>query len=80
LALFDQVSRAHRGSVAAEARDGHCTACHVRLRPQVFNDVRRGDRLIQCESCQRILFVVPPKPATATAGPGNNAPADATSA
>jgi uncharacterized protein len=76
LALFDQVSRTHRGSVAAEARDGHCTACHVRLRPQVFNDVRRGDRLIQCESCQRILFVAPPKPAAASAGPGAT-PADA---
>jgi predicted nucleic acid-binding Zn-ribbon protein len=65
LGLFDQVSRAHKGSVAAEARDGHCTACHVRLRPQVFNDVRRGDRLIQCDSCQRVLFVAPPTSAAA---------------
>lgn len=64
VALFDHVSRRGKGSVVAEARDGHCTACHVRLRPQVFNEVRRGDKLMQCESCQRILFVVPPKPPT----------------
>ncbi len=64
LALFDQVSRSHRGSVVAEARDGHCTACHVRLRPQVFNDVRRGDRPIQCESCLRILYLMPANPAS----------------
>jgi predicted nucleic acid-binding Zn-ribbon protein len=68
LALFDLVSHKHKGSVVAEARDGHCTACHVRLRPQVFNEVRRGDRLIQCESCQRVLFVLPPKTAAATPG------------
>ena len=48
----------------AEARDGHCTACHVRLRPQMANDVRRGERLVQCESCTRILYIVPPKPAS----------------
>jgi uncharacterized protein len=69
IALFDHVARARRGSVVAEARDGHCTACHVRLRPQVFNDVRKGDRLIQCESCTRILFVVPPQPQVPGAAP-----------
>jgi uncharacterized protein len=64
VALFEHVSRARKGHAMAEARDHMCTACHVRLRPQVFNDVRRGDRLVQCESCTRILYVVPPKPAS----------------
>ena len=63
VALFEHVSRARKGHAMAEARDHMCTACHVRLRPQVFNDVRRGDRLVQCESCTRILYIVPPKPA-----------------
>jgi uncharacterized protein len=64
VALFDYVSRSRKVSNAvAEARDGHCTACHVRLRPQVFNEIRRGDKLMQCESCNRILYVLPPKPA-----------------
>jgi predicted nucleic acid-binding Zn-ribbon protein len=49
----------------AEAREGLCVDCHVRLRPQVFNEVRRNDQLIQCESCTRILYFVPaPTPAT----------------
>ncbi len=53
-----------RASVVAEARDETCTVCHVRLRPKVFNDVRRNDTIIQCESCQRILyFATPPPPA-----------------
>jgi predicted nucleic acid-binding Zn-ribbon protein len=64
IALFEHVSRAKKGHAVAEARDGHCTACHVRLRPQVFNEVRSGEKLLQCESCSRILYVVPPKPAS----------------
>jgi hypothetical protein len=64
LALFEYVSRHRRGVALSEARDGHCTQCHVRLRPQVFNDVRRNDSLIQCESCSRILYYVPAPAAT----------------
>jgi predicted nucleic acid-binding Zn-ribbon protein len=65
LALFDHVARHRRGIALSEARDGHCTQCHVRLRPQVFNDVRRNDGLIQCESCSRILYFVPAAAGTA---------------
>ncbi len=56
-----------RANAVAEARDGTCTVCHVRLRPQIFNDVRRNDTIIQCESCQRILYFVPPAPAPESA-------------
>lgn len=59
LGIFDLVSRRRHGVAVAEARDGVCTICHVRLRPQVFNNVRRNDDIIQCDSCQRILYFVP---------------------
>jgi uncharacterized protein len=57
--LFEHVGRSRRGLAVAEARDGHCTVCHVRLRPQVFNEVRRNESLIQCDSCLRILYFSP---------------------
>ena len=61
-------SRRRNGIAVAEARDGICTICHVRLRPQVFNTVLRNDQIIQCDSCQRILYFVPPAaPAAADA-------------
>ena len=50
-----------------EARDAICTICHVRLRPQVFNNVRRNDSIIQCDSCQRILYFAQPEGAPAPA-------------
>ena len=58
LAIFDLVSSRRNGIALAEARDGICTICHVRLRPQVFNNVRRNDEIVQCDSCNRILFFV----------------------
>jgi predicted nucleic acid-binding Zn-ribbon protein len=60
LALFEHVARARKGVAMARAVDGHCTECHVRLRPQHYNEVRRNDSLIQCESCMRILYYVEP--------------------
>lgn len=59
LTLFERIAHGRRGIAVAEARDGLCTVCHVRLRPQVFNEVRRNDSLIQCDSCTRILYHVP---------------------
>jgi predicted nucleic acid-binding Zn-ribbon protein len=56
LSTFEHVARSRKGVAVAEARDGHCTICHVRLRPQVFNEIRRNASIIQCDSCQRILY------------------------
>ena len=68
IALFEQVSRARRGvALSAATRDGSCSVCHVRLRPAVFQLVRQNDQIIQCESCQRILYYVPPPPAASVA-------------
>ena len=61
LALFEQVSRVRKGvAICAATRDGLCSVCHVRLRPQVFQQVRQNDGIVQCDSCQRILYYVPP--------------------
>jgi predicted nucleic acid-binding Zn-ribbon protein len=59
LAIFDLVSRKRNGVALAEARQGLCTICHVRLRPQVFNTVMRNEQILQCDSCQRILYFTP---------------------
>ena len=69
IALFEQVARARKGVATSMAtRDGSCSLCHVRLRPAVFQMVRQNDRIIQCESCQRILYYIPPAtPAEASA-------------
>ena len=57
--LFEAVARKRGGLAVVEARDGHCTVCHVRLRPQMFNQILRNTELIQCEHCMRILYYDP---------------------
>ena len=59
LQLFDYLVH-RRGVAVVEARDGHCSFCHVRLRPQVFNEIRRNDKLVQCDSCMRLLYYAQP--------------------
>ena len=54
--------RSRRGVAVAEVRGGYCSACHVRLRPQVANELRKQETLFQCESCQRFLFHPPSAP------------------
>lgn len=58
LDLFNRVAR-HRGTAVSEARDGVCIACRVKLRPQLFVDLKlHGSEIVQCPSCNRILFYV----------------------
>jgi uncharacterized protein len=65
--LFHQVAKARKGiAIASATRDGLCSVCHVRLRPPVFQKVRQNDEIVQCETCQRILYYVPPPPPVET--------------
>jgi len=59
LTIFERIAHGRKGQAMAEAREGLCTVCHVRLRPQIFNQARRNDSIIQCDSCTRILYFIP---------------------
>jgi predicted nucleic acid-binding Zn-ribbon protein len=59
LATFELIAKRRHGIGIAEAREGMCTLCHVRLRPQVFNQIRRNEEILQCDHCNRIMFFVP---------------------
>jgi uncharacterized protein len=55
-ATYERLSKMRSGFALAEARDYSCQACRMKIRPQVFNDIRRGETIITCESCGRILY------------------------
>jgi uncharacterized protein len=52
-------SRIRDGIAVAEARNRSCTACFMSLRPQVMAEIRRGEEVITCDNCGRILYFVP---------------------
>ncbi len=57
LARYRRIADARKGIALAEARDELCSACHVRIRPQVFADLHRTEEIYACDSCSRILFI-----------------------
>jgi predicted nucleic acid-binding Zn-ribbon protein len=59
--LYARVAK-QRGTAVAEARDGVCQTCHVRMRLQVWVELRKNETLFQCESCSRVLYYEPPPP------------------
>ncbi len=60
-ARYERVARL-RGTGVAEAKEGRCETCHVKLRIQVWVEVRKNESLIECDSCSRILYYEPPPP------------------
>ena len=58
-AHYEQVRKKTRNTPIAEAVEGHCEGCRMAIRPQLFQDLRKGDRIITCESCGRILVYNP---------------------
>lgn len=55
---YERVSK-FRGSGIAEVRDHKCMGCQVKLRPQTYNEVRSGQQIVFCDSCQRVLYFDP---------------------
>jgi predicted nucleic acid-binding Zn-ribbon protein len=65
--MYKRISTRIRDGIAvAEARNGSCTACFMSLRPQMMAEVRRGDEVITCDNCNRILYYSPHSQPAAT--------------
>lgn len=59
LHLYQRVAKL-RGTAVAEARDAMCQTCHLKVRLQMWVELRRNEQLFQCPSCNRILYYDPP--------------------
>jgi uncharacterized protein len=60
-------ARIRDGVAVAEARNRSCTACFMSLRPQVMAEIRRGEEVLTCDNCGRILYFVHADPIEADA-------------
>lgn len=61
LSTFDRLARVRAGIAVAKVdmvgpQTAACSACHVRLRPQLLSDLRLARETVTCESCKRILY------------------------
>ncbi|MGA3105792.1 MAG: C4-type zinc ribbon domain-containing protein [Terriglobales bacterium] len=58
LRQYERVAK-FRGTGLAEVRDQKCMGCQVMLRPQTYNEVRNGEKVMVCESCSRVYYFNP---------------------
>jgi predicted nucleic acid-binding Zn-ribbon protein len=56
---YERIRKGRRGVAIAEAVDGRCSACQIALRLQFYQDLKKGDQVMYCESCARILYCNP---------------------
>lgn len=52
-------------AVLAAVKDLTCQGCRTRIPADVVNNVMKGKEIVSCESCSRILFILPAEPAPA---------------
>ncbi|MBN1769716.1 MAG: hypothetical protein JXB32_00525 [Deltaproteobacteria bacterium] len=60
LALYDRIRR-RKPQAMVEVIGGNCQGCHLQIPPQIFNEVQRGERILQCPNCTRIIYWRPAK-------------------
>jgi predicted nucleic acid-binding Zn-ribbon protein len=56
ITLYLKISSKKSGVALSPVRDDFCAMCHMRIRPQVLNELRDTANLILCENCGRILY------------------------
>jgi predicted nucleic acid-binding Zn-ribbon protein len=81
--LYARIAKRHNGAALAEARDGQCRGCGMRVLPHTLQELRTetNEEAFRCESCGLILYTLEPIPfANPAAGSANkSSPASTTS-
>jgi len=54
---YQKIREKKDGVAVVPIVDGFCGGCNIALPPQLINDVLRGEELVACGSCLRILYL-----------------------
>jgi len=54
--LYQQIFSQKNGIVLSPVWEEFCTMCHMRVRPQMVNELISENKIILCENCGRILY------------------------
>ncbi len=58
---YERIRKGRAGVAIAEVVQGRCSKCNMQVRPQFLQELKRGDSIMVCESCKRMLYWNPPK-------------------
>lgn len=57
--VYNRLAQRSRDGIAvAEVVGGSCSACFMKLRPQMQVELKTTDKIMTCENCTRILYIV----------------------
>lgn len=62
---YNALRQKRQGVAVVEARDGGCLGCNMNIPPQLYNNLHKGDEIIFCPHCQRVLYIRQDKEAAA---------------
>jgi hypothetical protein len=54
--LYVQLLETKRGLAVVETRDEVCQGCSMNIPPQLFVEIKKNEKIIQCPQCNRILY------------------------
>lgn len=57
LKRYEALRERRQGVAVVAARAGNCAGCNMNLPPQLYNSLFRGDDLVLCPHCQRMLVL-----------------------
>jgi len=57
---YQRIRGNRKGAAAVPIRSEQCTGCHMKVAQSLINEVRRGQKILTCESCSRILYLEDP--------------------
>jgi predicted nucleic acid-binding Zn-ribbon protein len=60
---YDRIRKGRAGVAIAEVIAGRCSKCNMMVRPQFFQELKKGESIMVCESCKRMLYWNPPQSA-----------------
>jgi predicted nucleic acid-binding Zn-ribbon protein len=56
LRLYEAIAQKKGGTALSPVTGDFCAMCHMRVRPQMLNEIRDKTKVILCEACGRILY------------------------
>ncbi|MBM4295385.1 MAG: hypothetical protein FJ126_10880 [Deltaproteobacteria bacterium] len=56
LKRYEFIRERRNGTAIAAVREGVCLGCNMNILPQQFIDLQKGEEILQCPHCQRMLY------------------------
>ncbi len=56
LSRYEFIRRRLKHPVIVPVIEGVCTGCHISIPPQAYNELQRGQQIVSCPNCQRLIY------------------------